>query len=303
MTALFDTQIDPDFKDMMISSQNLVHRMSVVFSYKEKIEIRRRRDVRRIREIISDRSLEDPRKTLRNHINMMSLYYDVEKVLIQEKESVARTTIRNWGKQGGIGSIASRVMRKDNFALSLVRCYQTALDVLDHHMERIRRYLTTLPNDEFTHPVEEVLVMYKEIRNHIEEHLIPTLKIQERHLQNFSIRLSLDDYISFMESYRRELKQNKEMMEKAKLKVNYLLQKRKDLSRRVRKYLEFKQRHQLAFGMFGLASFAVCILGGLFAAPVIFFGLFKATNMTFSFLSTAQGFLDSSSDIASVVWS
>jgi hypothetical protein len=294
MTTLFETptQQDPEYIAMVASSKALVHRMSVVLNYKEKIEVRRRRDVRRIQDILAERDLDKAPVILRNHLVLMQAYYTSQKVLLPEEESAfnkIKEAARNLGKKGNLGyltSLAEKFGQKDNFALSLPRCYETTLQVLDIHMKRINDRLNRLPNDEITHAAAEMLQIYAEARNDVQYQLFPLIKEQAEHLDTFSVRLSLEDYYAFMDCYKRELRHNIDMQKKMRVKMNRALQARRQLSRLVRKTLDYKQHHRVAFALFSLAVLGVCLIGGAYvAAGSVFFTGLKLTNL-FSNLQT-----------------
>jgi len=230
--------IDPDLRNLIISTRNLAPRMRKIFNFKEKLERERRRDIRKLKDLIGSEDM----LVLAAYVKNLKLYYLPD---VECKKSIARV-------------------------------YLVALKTFDHHAPRIKDYLSRMPYDDFSKPTEEVVQFYEEIRNDIETQILRTIRLQELQLTLFIETLSLNHYWTFLKLYRQELVLQEELIKKAKVKIKLYAEFRKSLSRKITAYGEFRDQHKKAFVLFGFSALTLCCFAGTFALPSVFFGFFRS---------------------------
>ena len=217
---------DQALYDMYMNLRNAMHRLKVVFDFKEKIEIRKRHAFQRLSYSISRMDM----KGIQKYADELRLYLDSS------------------------GDAKS----------SVGRAYRVAIDVLDHHVQGLRRYLGFLGKNEFTQEADRMVQIYEKTKMTIQKELLPRVTLQERAINEFRNSLSLNQYILFQTRYEEELKQQDAIIKEARIELKRALRMRKAFYKASKKYKEIKSDHQKTFLCFEMGLGILCMFTGFF---------------------------------------
>lgn len=230
------SHFDTDFVDFVTDMNNSLHRLKVVFDFKEQIDVKRRKAMKKLKRAF------------------FSLNEDKIKDILQNELLIYMNPAKD----------AEWLFHHKAFKESIPRAYRTAIDVLDHHIGRLNTYLSRLPNTDELVEAQNLVNVYIQMRELCAKKMLPATLKQYEILNNFYQTLSLHQYRELWQYYELEHKAQEEIYSFGKIALRRALKRKRFFYNKGKRYGELKADHPMKFALLEMTFAIVCVFTGMF---------------------------------------
>jgi len=274
-----------ELQSLVISMQNSSSRLQKVFSFKERIDWKRRTAMTKLRHEFESLNETRIRQFIDKELNQYLFIYPDERnedVWIHQQQQVRQRQLEELRRLRADAKTSGRMLIPDDLSVvpdykqSIPRCYRTAVRILDGYIARLKHYLESLPNNEITAEADAVLQAYIKIRNRIDgssDSIMAYVNMQAKLLSKFREDLSILTFKEFLKYYEREKAVQQEIFEYGRIELAAKVKYWKKIKEAQKAGAEWTSDHQTEIWLFAGCLMAFSIALGYLAPMSV--GLFR----------------------------